>query len=92
MLSMRDLIDYCDLDQGEIDAVAEHEHIPTTIAAELGEMLLQTPDGVLTLHRMIIENMQRAMDAGHVEHVTELCKVYEHLCRAHPLPSSLATH
>ncbi|MEY4591560.1 MAG: hypothetical protein RIR18_455 [Pseudomonadota bacterium] len=88
MLSMRDVIDYCDLDQGEIGAVAEHEHVPMAIAAELGELLVQTPEGVLTLHRMIIENMNKAMDAGRFDHANELCEVYKHLCRMHPLPSS----
>ncbi|MBK7462449.1 MAG: hypothetical protein IPJ50_06610 [Betaproteobacteria bacterium] len=37
MLSMQDVIDYCDLDSGEIEAIAEHEHIPTMLAAELSE-------------------------------------------------------
>ena len=36
MLSMQDVLDYCDLDCGEIEAVAEHEHLPMAIAAEMG--------------------------------------------------------
>ncbi len=86
MLSMQDVLDYCDLDQGEIDAVAEHEHLPTMLAAELGESLLSTPQGVFRLHAMIIENMQEALEAGHFEHVKELAQTYEHLQRSHPLP------
>ncbi len=27
MLSIQDVIDYCDLDRGEIEAIAEHEHL-----------------------------------------------------------------
>jgi len=87
MLSFQDLIDYCDLDRGEIDAIAEHEHIPVTVAAEMSEFLLCTPDGVCRLHSMIIENMQQALDAGHFEHVQELAKTYEHLQRTHPIPT-----
>ncbi len=86
MLSMQDVLDYCDLDRGEIDAVAEHEHLPTMLAAELGESLLSTPQGVFRLHAMIIENMQEALEAGHFEHVKELAQTYEHLQRSHPLP------
>jgi hypothetical protein len=37
MLSIQDVIDYCDLDRGEIEAIAEHEHIPDDLAAELSE-------------------------------------------------------
>ncbi|MGA9396384.1 MAG: hypothetical protein WCA83_12575 [Azonexus sp.] len=86
MLSMQDVLDYCDLDRGEIEAVAEHEHIPVTVAAELGETLLSSPDGVFQLHEMIIENMQHALDGGRFEHVRELSETYRHLQRTHPLP------
>lgn len=87
MLSIQDVLDYCDLDRGEIEAIAEHEHIPVTIAAELSESLLCTPEGVCQLHVMFLENMQHALDGGHFEHVKELAAAYEHLQRTHPLPS-----
>ncbi len=86
MLSIQDVIDYCDLDQGEIEAIAEHEHIPMTIAAEMSEVLLCTPEGVCQLHSMIVENMQQALEAGHFQHVKELAETYEHLQRTHPIP------
>lgn len=88
MLSIQDVIDYCDLDRGEIEAIAEHEHIPVTVAAEMSECLVCTPEGVCRLHAMIVENMQHALEAGHYEHVRELAKTYEHLQRTHPMPSS----
>ena len=86
MLSMEDVLDYCDLDRGEIAAVAEHENIPMTVAAELGEALLSSPEGVFHLHEMIVENMQHALEGGRFEHVTELADTYQHLQRTHPLP------
>lgn len=88
MLSIQDVIDYCDLDQGEIEAIAEHEHIPITIAAEMGDVLLCTPDGVCRLHSMIVDNMQHALDSGHYQHVKDLAQTYEHLQRTHPMPSN----
>jgi hypothetical protein len=87
MLSFQDVIDYCDLDRGEIEAIAEHEHIPVTVAAEMSEVLLCTPDGVCRLHSMIIENMQHAYDTGHYDRVKDLANTYEHLQRTHPIPS-----
>ena len=87
MLSMQDVLDYCDLDRGEIEAIAEHEHIPMTIAAEMSEVLLCTPEGVYQLHAMIIENMQHALEGGHNEKVLDLMHTYEHLQRTHPLPT-----
>lgn len=87
MLSMQDVLDYCDLERGEIAAVAEHEHVPMTIAAELGEVLLCTPEGVCKLHSMIIENMEHALESGHFQHVKDLAETYQHLQRTHPIPS-----
>ncbi len=87
MLSMQDVIDYCDLDSGEIEAIAEHEHIPTMLAAELSEGLLCSPEGVCRLHTMIIENMEVAIEAGRYEHAKSLAKTYQHLQRTHPMPT-----
>lgn len=86
MLSMQDVLDYCDLDRGEIEAIAEHEHVPMAVAAELSEVLLCTPEGVCQLHTMIIENMQHALDLGHHDHFQQLAQTYQHLQRTHPLP------
>lgn len=87
MLSVQDVLDYCDLDRGEIEAVAEHEHIPLCVAAEMSEVLLSTPEGVLRLHTFILENMQHALNNERYGHVQVLSKTYEHLCRSHPLPN-----
>ncbi|MBF1166124.1 MAG: hypothetical protein HXL68_13920 [Dechloromonas agitata] len=91
MLSIQDVLDYCDLDRGEIEAIAEHEHIPITLAAEMSEALLCSPEGVCKLHVMFLENMQHAFDCGNFEHVNELAAAYQHLQRTHPLPS-LSSH
>ncbi|UCV14453.1 hypothetical protein [Quatrionicoccus australiensis] len=89
MLSIQDVLDYCDLDRGEIEAIAEHEHIPVTIAAELSEVLLCSPEGVCRLHTMIIENMTHALEQGKYEHVKSLSQTYEHLQRTHPIPANM---
>ena len=87
MLSLQDVLDYCDLDRGEIAAVAEHERIPLTLAAEMSECLLSTPEGVFRLHAMIIENMENALAEGNRVHAAEMAAIYQHLQRTHPLPT-----
>ena len=87
MLSLQDLLDYCDLDRGEIEAIAEHEHLTLPVAAEMGECLLCTPEGVCKLHVMFLENMQHALETGDYAHMQELADAYRHLQRVHPLPS-----
>jgi hypothetical protein len=89
MLSMQDVIDYCDLERGEIEAIAEHEHVPVIVAAELSEQLLCSPQGVCRLHSMIIENMENAMACGEFQHVQELAETYQHLQRTHPIPAQM---
>ena len=89
MLSIQDVLDYCDLDRGEIEAIAEHEHIPVTVAAELSEVLLCSHEGVCRLHSMIIENMTHALEVGQYDHVQDLSQTYQHLQRTHPIPGNL---
>lgn len=86
MLSIQDVLDYCDLDRGEIEAIAEHEHVPLAIAAEISEALLSSPEGVFQIHTMIIENMQHAVETGQFERLQSLAETYQHLQRTHPLP------
>ena len=89
MLSIQDVIDYCDLERGEIEAIAEHEHVPVVVAAELSEQLLCTPEGVYRLHSMIIENMEHALECGEYQHVKDLSETYAHLQRTHPIPAQM---
>lgn len=88
MLTLQDVLDYCDLDRGEIEAIAEHEHIPVALAAELGETLLCSPDGVCRVHSMILENMKHALESGQYEHVQNLANTYRHLQRTHPISAA----
>lgn len=90
MLSMQDIVDYCDLETGEIEAIAEHEHVPMIIAAELGQELLTTPQGVCCVHAMIIENMEHALACGEFQHVKDLSVTYQHLQRTHPIPTRVS--
>ena len=39
MLTIQDCIALCDLTEDEVEAIAEHEHIPEMLAAELGAYL-----------------------------------------------------
>lgn len=85
MLSLLDVIDYCDLNRCEIDVIAEHEHIPVALAAEMSAVLVCTEEGVCRLHSMFLENMQHALEIGRVEHAQELMQSYADLQRRYPL-------
>jgi len=88
MLSLEDCLEFCELEQDEVAAIAEHEHIPTIVAAEMGCALLQSEEGVARLHCMILDDIHVALEHGHVVHAGELATTYQHFQRAHPLHSS----
>lgn len=88
MLCLEDCLDFCDLEADEVAAIAEHEHIPTIVAAELGYELLQSQEGVARLHVMMLDDIQLALNHGHVEHANELANTYRHFRTSHPIQVS----
>lgn len=85
MLCLEDCLDFCDLSADEVEAIAEHEHIPTIVAAEMGCELLKTDDGVARLHVMMLDDIEIALQHGHVAHANELADTYRRFRGAHPL-------
>ena len=84
MLSYEDCRAFSDLTQEEIDAIAEHEHIPQMAAAALGNYLMHTPAGVPMLNRMILEDIEEAKRRGDWEHALQLKVVLRHFMESHP--------
>lgn len=64
MLSLEDCLGLCELTEAEIEAIAEHEHIPEIAAVELGHYLEQTPRGELTIKEMMRDDICAAAAAG----------------------------
>lgn len=89
MLTLEDCIALSNLTLEEIDAIAEHEHIPETIAAALGCNLLHRPGGRRAIRAMICDDIERAGAAGDLRHAAELRLVLKHFvdhCRKSPAP------
>ena len=84
MLTLKDCIDLSDLTEEEIAAIAEHEHIPQIVAAELGNYLVQSPDGSPMLKRMIIDDIDAARRRGDLDHCLKLRLVLHHFIKTHP--------
>lgn len=88
MLCLEDCLDFSDLDNDEIEAIAEHEHIPLICAAELGCELLKTPVGLIQLHTIVLDDFNNALEHGRTERAGHLAQVYQHLQITHPIPGS----
>jgi hypothetical protein len=84
MLSLEDCIALSCLTEEEIAAIAEHEHLPMMVAAELGSYLLQTPDGSRHIKAMIRDDIQAANARGDLLHGLTLKLVMRHYLSAHP--------
>lgn len=61
MLTLQDCLDMCDLSPEVVDAIAEHEHLPCILAAELGECLACSAGGRALIHSFILDGMADAM-------------------------------
>ena len=83
MLTMEDCIALSELTDDEIDAIAEHEHIPEIVAAELGAYLLTQADGEVRISRMIADDIENARKRGNVKHAAQLKLVLQHFLETH---------
>ena len=64
MISLQDCVDLCGLEEDEVAAISEHEHIPEIAAAALASYLLHQPHGGETIRTMIIDDIHKALDQG----------------------------
>lgn len=84
MLGLQDIIGMCDCTKEEIQAIAEHEHLPDAIATELAEYLVHTEDGVPKIRSILIDNMHNAERDGDQEQAGKLKLVLKHFIATHP--------
>ncbi len=85
MITLADCIGLCGLSEAEVDAIAEHEHLPEIAAAALGEYLLSQAQGSDKVRDMIVDDIRQAERAGADKaHVVMLLNVLHHFLRTHP--------
>ena len=84
MLTYEDCLGLCELTEDEIDAIAEHEHLPQMAALELGNYLIHSADGVPHIKRIIVDDINYAEQSGNRQHVLHLKLVLKHFIDTHP--------
>lgn len=84
MLTMRECMEFGELSEEEIHAIAEHEHVPEIVAAELGHCLLQSDVGTWLIKRYIRDDLRVAEAAGQTAKAKRLRVVLERFSAAHP--------
>jgi len=87
MLSLDDCIALSDLTAEEVDAIAEHEHLPEVIAAGLGCYLVHCPDGRQAIRGIIRDDIAAARARHDFRRAAELKLLLRHFierCRTDP--------
>lgn len=85
MITIQDCLALSDLTEEEIDAIAEHEHLPEIVAAELGHYLTHRSGGIYHIQRMIRDDIAAARVRGDLRHAHRLSLVLMHFCCEHPV-------
>jgi hypothetical protein len=89
MLTWEDCVALCDLNDEEIRAIAQHEHIPMMAAMALGTYLVHTPHGAPRVSRMIIDDIRAAQARGDHAEELKLKAVLRHFIAEHrPIPAN----
>jgi len=78
MLTLEDCIALSGLTRAEIDAIAEHEHLPEVIATELGSYLCHRPDGCAAIKAIMRDDISAAQECADFRHAAELKLVLRH--------------
>ena len=84
MLSLEDCLALCELTEDEILAIAEHEHLPEMLAAELGNYLMHQAGGEPKIRRIILDDIAAARGRGDIAHIAKLKLVLKHFIETHP--------
>jgi hypothetical protein len=71
VLTAQECVDISELSNEAIRAIAEHEHIPEVVAAELGQELLKGTGGIAEIRRMLEESVKLAMQAGEQDKIND---------------------
>jgi hypothetical protein len=84
MLTLQDCLALCELTDDEVDAIAEHEHIPEIAAVELGNYLVVRSDGRRRIKQIILDDIAAALSRGNRRHALKLELVLKMFCDTHP--------
>ena len=84
MITIKDCIGLSSLSEAEVDAIAEHEHLPPIVAAELGYCLTCSDRGQHCILWMIEDDIGMARRHGRWAHMSELETVRAAYLGTHP--------
>lgn len=85
MLTYKDCLDWSDLDQNEVDAIAEHEHMDQILALCYGQQICQGGNASRRMRRILIDDIRHAQEHHNLIHAQELRQLLNHYIKTHPV-------
>jgi hypothetical protein len=82
-ITREDCIALCGLDEEEVAAIAEHEHMDDIGAAALAQHLMSEPGGPDRIRRMIVDDVRGALKRHDRAHAHELLRALRHFVALH---------
>ena len=83
MLTYEECLAMADVDEHEIDAIAEHEHLDPMIAMALGQYLI-THNGEAHIRKIILDDIETARRANNLERIAVLNATLLAFVKQHP--------
>ncbi|MBL8482397.1 MAG: hypothetical protein JNJ60_09385 [Rhodocyclaceae bacterium] len=83
MLTLQDCLDYADLSPEDVSAIAEHEHVPEVVAAEMGAQWVQSDSGCYRIVTCMMDNIEHAEAHGDQRKAHEQEEALRHFVHAH---------
>jgi hypothetical protein len=85
MLTLEDCIAFSELTEEEILAIADHEHIPEMVAAEMGNYLVHSASGEIRVRAIIVDDIKEAERSGGRTRVIVLKLILKRYLGEHPV-------
>jgi hypothetical protein len=83
MITLEDCIGLCGLNEEEVLAIAEHEHMPEIAATALAQYLMSHDHGSEKVRDMIVADIRQAQFNGDKQHLLMLLHVLHHFLVSH---------
>lgn len=84
MIEMNDIIALSGLSEDEINAIAEHEHLPSVNAAALAHYMMEQHNGSAQVHDMICDDIRAALHKHDLAHAKDLYATLKQFLEEHP--------
>ena len=82
-VTLADCIALCGLEEDEVAAIAEHEHMPEIASAALAQYLLLEPGGARRIRDMLVDDFRNAKTRKDEVHARELLATLHQFTATH---------